>query len=289
MSKTILRYQSVPKVYAINSSDTSYCGVINDFSIAEEFVLSDEFNGISPALGHYHLYIESEVNDSTEIQTKFFEIKKIIQELDYSWMYVCGHPLNKEVLSFMGPYIESPDDSINGWSSNYREAEKEVSKGKHHIVFSRLKTVSYSKLSYWPLKKVLAVREACATAQDNIVALIELHLFAHKVEDSYSSFFFLAKAMEIVQALLPGSSNDQKQRELPVEIASQLKTSLHYIMGLANTRYEMRHVVKQKLDCSLHDKMDNTEIVSYKHDADLLIRHVVCQNLAIPLVIPQRG
>lgn len=60
-------------------------------------------------------------------------------------------------------------------------------------------------------------------------------------------------------------------------------------MGLANTRYEIRHIVKEKQNCTLHESLNNNEINSYKHDADLFIRFVVCRELAIPLIIPVRG
>jgi len=85
--------------------------------------------------------------------------------------------------------------------------------------------------------------------------------------------------MELVPALLPGINNQQKGNKLSDEIKSKLKTSLHHIMGLANTRYEIRHIVKDKQNCTLHERMNNSEINDYKHDADLLIRFVVCQKL----------
>ena len=288
MSKSILRYKSEPKAYEIHCEDAPYRGVLNESSISEVFLINEKLNHISPALGDYQLIIETEVNDSSELQSKHFEIKILTQELDRSWMYACGHPLNKKVLSFVGPYIDFPDGNINGWTSNYREAEKEVNKGKAHILFSSEK-ITHSSFSYWPLKTALTVREAYNTAQENVAALVDLHFFSHKVEDSYSSFFFLAKAMELVQAMLPGKTDDKKEKKLPDEFRSRLKTSLHNIMGLANTRYEIRHIVKEKQNCKLHERLNNDEINAYKHDADLFIRFVACRELAIPLIIPGRG
>ena len=288
MSKSILRYKSEPKAYEIHCEDAPYRGVLNESSISEVFLINEKLNHISPALGDYQLIIETEVNDSSELQSKHFEIKILTQELDRSWMYACGHPLNKKVLSFVGPYIDFPDGNINGWTSNYREAEKEVNKGKAHILFSSEK-ITHSSFSYWPLKTALTVREAYNTAQENVAALVDLHFFSHKVEDSYSSFFFLAKAMELVQAMLPGKTDDKKEKKLPDEFRSRLKTSLHNIMGLANTRYEIRHIVKEKQNCKLHERLNNDEINACKHDADLFIRFVACRELAIPLIIPGRG
>ena len=95
--------------------------------------------------------------------------------------------------------------------------------------------------------------------------------------------------MELVQAMLPGRTDDKKEKKLPAEIRSRLKKSLHHIMGLANTRYEIRHIVKDKQNCTLHERLNNSEISAYKHDADLFIRFVACQELAVPLIIPERG
>ena len=288
MSKTILRYKSEPKTYEIHCEDEPYSGLIKEFVISEDFLLNEKFEHISPTLGDYQLIIETEANDSSELQSKHFEIKAMVQELDRCWMYACGHPLNKKALSFVGPYLDFPDGNIEGWTSNFREAEKEVNKGKAHIVFTSGR-VSHSSFSYWPLKKALNVREAYNKAHENVAALVDLHFFSHKVEDSYSSFFFLAKAMELVQAMLPGRTDQKKERKLSGEFRSRLKTSLHHIMGLANTRYEIRHIVKEKQNCTLHERLKNSEINAYKHDADLFIRYVACKKLAIPLIIPERG
>jgi hypothetical protein len=287
MSKAILKYKSHPKAYVINCHGAPYRGAINELRISEDFSINEKLKYILPDLGNYQVIIETEVNDSSELQSKHFEIKKIIEELDRSWMYACGHPLNKKILSFVGPYIDFPDGNMNGWTSNYREAEKEVNIGKVHIVFNAEK-VTHSSFSYWPLKNALTVRDAVISTQDNVAALIDLHYFAHKVEDSYSSLFFLAKAMELVRAMLPGKTDDKKEKQLPDEFKSRLKTSLHYIMGLANNRYEIRHIVKEKKNCTLHEKLNNDEIDDYKHDSDLFIRFVACRELAIPLIFPKR-
>jgi hypothetical protein len=72
----------------------------------------------------------------------------------------------------------------------------------------------------------LAARDTYVGAEEHVSALVDLHFFAHKVEDSCSSLFFLAKAMELVQAILPGNSDASKERKLPIEFTSRLKTSL---------------------------------------------------------------
>lgn len=139
------------------------------------------------------------------------------------------------------------------------------------------------------MRKALTARKSYLTASETLKALVDLHYFAHKVGDSYSSFFFLSKALELVRALIPGKTDDLKDKNLPEDVRSGLETSLHHIIGLANTRYEIRHIIKDKKNISLHEKMNNSEINSFKHDADLIIRSVVCTNMEIPLIIPESG
>lgn len=288
MNSTILKYESAPKVYEILSECAPHDEVVDGLAISEHFQKSEKYKHISSTLGDYHIVIETEVTCPSEIQSKHFEIKALISEIDRSWMYACGHPLNNKVFSYMGPYVDFPDGNIHGWKSNYREAEKEVNKGRAHATFS-FEKVAHSVFSYWPLKTALIARESYLSASEPIKALVDLHYFAHKVGDSYSSFFFLAKSLEIVRVLLPGKTDVQKEKELSDDVRSRLKASLHDIVGLANTRYEIRHIVKDKNNISLHDKMNNSEINAFKHDADLIIRFVVCNSLDISLIIPERG
>ncbi|WP_289022162.1 hypothetical protein [Desulfobacter postgatei] len=288
MNSTVLTYESDPKVYEIQSEHDPCNEIVAGLEVSEHFQKSDTYKHISYNIGDYHVVIKTEVHSSSEIQSMHFEIQDLIRGIDQAWMYACGHPLNKKVLSYMGPYVNFPDGNIPGWKSNYREAEKEVNKGRAHVTFG-FKKISHSTFSYWPLKSALITRESYLSASEPIKALIDLHYFAHKVDDSYSSFFFIAKSLEIVRALLPGKTDEQKEKEFPDEVRSRLKTSLHDIIGLANTRYEIRHIIKDKKNISLHKRMNKSEINSFKHDADLIIRYVACNNLQISLIIPERG
>lgn len=285
---SILKYKSNPKVYAIHCTGMPYQTTNGDLTFTEEFLPNDKHSNISSELGDYYIIIQSEVNDSKELQLKHFEIQKVCQELDRAWMYACGHPLSMKNLTFMGPYIDAPDGKIDGWTSNFDKVQKEINIGKPHIVFN-FKQISHSTLEYWPLEKALMIREAYLRAQEPIAALVDLHFYSHKVGDSYSSFFFLAKAMELVRSLLPGKTDKQKEKNLPDQVRQKLSTSIHHIIGLANTRLEIRHIVKDPNMGTLHDKMNNSEIVAYKHDSDLIIRAVVCKELDIPLIIINRN
>lgn len=288
MSERILKYRSDPKIYAILCTGTSHRRAFDDLIVSEEFEPNDKYKNISPDHGDYRVIIETEAKDTAELQSKHFIIQNISQELDRAWMYACGHPLCKQLLTFMGPYIDFPDGKINGWSSNFKEVEKNINKGRAHILFS-FEQFSHSSYEFWPLDRALTVRESYLKAPESIATMVDLHFFSHKVEDSYSSFFFLAKALELVRALLPGKNDQHKEEHLPDIVRQNLMTSLHHIIGLANSRYEIRHIVEDNKTGSLHKRMNNTEITVYKHDSDLIIRSVVCKELGIPLIIPKRG
>lgn len=285
MNKAILRYELDPNNYEIHCEDDPHQAEIDGLTIYEKFSLNERLKFISPYLGNYQIIIQTEVNNSRELQSKYFDIKAIAQELDRSWIYVCGHPLIKRVHGFLGPYLDFPDGKIDGWTNNYREAEKEVSGSNGHIVAFH-ESIFHASFQYWPLDKALGVLKAYRGSHDNIKALVDLHFFSHKVGDSYSMLLFLSKAMELVRAMLPGKTDEEREKKLPIEFRSKIKTSLHDVIGLANNRFENRHIVKDKFNCTLHQKLDNSEINAYKYDTDLFIRYVVCQNLSIPLITP---
>lgn len=281
MNKAILRYESNPQNYEIHCEDEPHQVEIDGLTIYEQFSLNERLNFISPNLGNYQIIIQTEVNNSRELQLKHFDIKAIAQELDRSWIYVCGHPLSKSVHDFLGPYLDFPDGKIDGWTSNYREAEKEASGNNGHVVIFH-ERISHKSFQHWLLDAALGVLEAYRGSHDNVKTLVDLHFFSHKVRDSYSSLFFLAKAMELVRAMLPGKTDKEKEEKLSTEFRSKLKTSLSNVMSLANNRYEIRHIVKDKKNCTLHQRLDSDEINQYKYDTDLFIRYIVCQNLSIP-------
>lgn len=279
---SILKYKSNPKVYAIHSTGMPYQTTNGYLTFREEFLPNNEYSNISSEHGDYYVIIQSEVTDSKELQFKHFEIQDVCQELDRAWMYACGHPLSKKNLTFMGPYIDAPDGKVDGWTSNFDEAQREINTGRPHIVFD-FKQIPHSTLDFWPLEKALIIREAYLESQKPIAALVDLHFYSHKVGDSYSSFFFLAKALELVRSFLPGKTDNQKEKNLPDQVRQKLITSLHNIMGLANNRLETRHIVKDPNTGTLHNRMKNPEIDAYRHDSDLIIRAVVCKELSVPL------
>ncbi len=280
MNKAILRYESEPNNYEIHCEDDPHQAEIDGLTIYEKFSLIERPRFIPPYLGNYQIIIQTEVNNSQELQLKHFDIKAIIREIDRSWIYVSGHPLIRSSHGFLGPYLDFPDGKIDGWTSNYREAEKEVSG-----VIAFHERMHRTSFQYWPLDEAIGVLKAYRDSQDDIKALVDLHFFSHKAEDSYSSLLFLSKAMELVREILPGKTDEDKEKRLPIEFRSKINISLHDVMGLANTRFESRHIFDRK-SRTLLEKFDKSEINAYKYNTDLFIRYVVCQNFSIPLITP---
>lgn len=223
MSKATLKYKSDPKIYDIQSDGDPCHEFINGLSISEHFLANEKYKNISPGLGDYYLTIETEVGDTSELQSKHFSIKGFISELDRSWMYTCGHPLVKKVLTFIGPYIDFPDGNIRGWESNFRDAERELNKGKAHLADVRFVNYSHSAFSYWPLQKALSTRKLYLTASKAIVALVDLHFFHTKLKIVIQVSCFWQKQWSLYKQCCQGKLTTRKKSNYPADSGQDLK------------------------------------------------------------------
>ena len=221
------------------------------------------------------------------MQTAHFEVLDFVDELDKAWVYACGHPLTKKHFAFMSPHITVPDGKLSGWKSNYREVEKEINKGKAHATISLIK-LDHASFPYWPLEVAINVRKEYLQSTEQAQTLVDLHYYAHKVKSGYAMLFFLAKSLELIRSLLPGRNNSAKEKQLPRDVREKLHSSFNHILGLSNKRFEIRHIVKNTKDSTLHTKLTNEELKIFKEDADLIIRAVVCKELGVPLHLPVR-
>jgi hypothetical protein len=283
-----LKFELAPKIYGINTDSKPAIIKIGDFIITESFSPNSKYDEIAKNLGDYKVIIEKPINSKMELQESHHEITALIDDLDRAWMYSCGHPLTKKNFAFMAPIISQANGNFPGWSSNYKKVESDLNKGKAHAIIS-IKNMHHSVLPYWPLKSSGEIREKYLDSLDYIKALIDLHYFAHKVGNGHAMLFFLAKALELIRSILPGKNDDKKEEQLPSTVRDKLHSSFHKILGLANTRFEIRHIVKDPKDSSLHQKLTHEEIDIFKNDSDLIIRAVVAMELDIPLCIPARN
>ena len=67
MNSVILRYESDPKVYEIQSEYPPYDEVVDGLAVAEHFQKNQKYKHISSTLGDYHIAIETKVNKLNDI------------------------------------------------------------------------------------------------------------------------------------------------------------------------------------------------------------------------------
>jgi len=282
------KFELLPKLYGIKSDSSPAKFKIKNIKLYETWEPNPKHHSISKELGDYRICFEKSVKTTKELQNAHFEILELIGEIDRAWLYATGHPLTKKDFAFMAPILSFPGVQIPGWTSNYDEIENDINRGKTHIKISS-RNVHHSILSYWPLERAIEIREKYLHALDHIKALIDLHFFALKVDNGYAMLFFLAKGLELVRSILPGKDNFIKEKHLPEDVINTLHNSFHFNLGLSNTRYEIRHAVKDPKNSTLHPKLSNNELESFKNDADLIIRAVVAMELDVPLCVPNRN
>jgi hypothetical protein len=268
-------FRTKPLLYVLSETVSPHQRIIGDWVIRETYEPLDD-RTLPKGTVSYSVWIETEVSSPKEIWAKEDTGFKIADDLNRVWTYVCGQPINAALLGLVAR------DAPAAWTTNNKEVEKklnaEISGMTCNGIIIRTRYRMY--VMELPLSKVLDVYESYKTAPDFIRALIELHysaLTSNRLEDR---LIFFAKALEMVRGLYPGKSDQQIQGSLPVNITSNLQQSLHWLFGIANNRFDVRHVVQQKgTPPVLHPRISMQEHQSFEHDADSIIRTVVCQQL----------
>jgi hypothetical protein len=154
------------------------------------------------------------------------------------------------------------------------------------IRFSRQSKRNWAvTLDAMPLEPALRALAAYRSTDATTRLLIALHTQAIDQYDD-AGLFLLAKALEACRALLPGRTDTQRLHGLPATAQQQLRTSLRWLMQIANSRLNIRHVVAHPNPIKLHPLLTTQERDDYRHDADIIIRSLVAQRLSIPLDIP---
>jgi hypothetical protein len=230
--------KSKPHVYTIASIDDPHQRTLGDWIIRETWSEIDD-STLPDRSVQYSVVIETDVSTPEEIWAKRDAAYELADDLNRIWIYVCGEPLNAPRLGLVE--MNAPP----AWTTNAKEVEEEL-----HASISRItcdlsiQTRYHTYCPELPLAKALEVWESYRTGSDVIRTLIELHYSALTSERSQARYFFFAKALEIVQALLPGQRNEQKQNLLPADITNDLDQSLHWLFSMANNRSDVRHVFR---------------------------------------------
>ena len=137
-------------------------------------------------------------------------------------------------------------------------------------------------MPFYPLFPAARVREAYRKASPAIKALGDLHYAALKSLRGDARLFYFANALELAATMMPGTKNTAKEQSLRPETKALLRHSMDWLFNMANNRYNVRHVVVKGKSGVLHSEMTGEERVAFEHDADLILRDVVCQSLARP-------
>jgi hypothetical protein len=94
-----------------------------------------------------------------------------------------------------------------------------------------------------------------------------------------SQLILYAKGLDLARDMLPGHGNTAKQAALPAKVGAGLRRSLNWLGQMSNKRLETRHVFSEG---KLLPKLSHTEGSDFVHDANLVIRGVVENELGIP-------
>ncbi|MHC4405867.1 MAG: hypothetical protein ACYTG0_40000, partial [Planctomycetota bacterium] len=217
-------------------------------------------------LGSYRLVLEAPVSIQDDVWSALGVAEQIAKELDVAWCYVCGSPFFAVRKTFV--LAEAPD----GWTGNTREVEVEIQKERG------LGYVEAAQLAH------------CHWLSPVVQALVELHIAAHKSD--HGSLFFLAKGLELAGAFFGqarGARNSGLQGEMAkIGMAPYLTRSVEWLFEMANTRFDVRHVVNGYSPVAVHPRMDATERGEFETNADLVLRGFICAQLEVDITVLNR-
>jgi hypothetical protein len=276
-------FRSEPRIYGVLTEPKEHIASVGPLSVREIFE-PDANDNIRLGLGSYLVVIEAKVVDRGELSEFQREAFSLAQCLDRLWTYATGMPLSviyqgRAIYAY--EYLHPP----KGWISNLDEVNDQLKANpKRSISVVNSTNIMWQWLPRLPLETVLRGRERFLIASDPIHSMIEHHYDAQTATDSYAKLFSLAKGLEIVRGMLPGDTDKAKEARLNSEVTKSLKLSFHDLFNIANNRREIRHTIKDLKSKTLHPKISQHERDSFGHDADVIIRAVVAQELDMPVI-----
>ncbi len=232
--------------------------------------------------GPYVIRFEGTAHTREDVDTLRSNAIKLADELDHIWAYVAGVPLFPTVTTLTIAKVPP------GWKTNADQVKSRLPVTRGYFARERLSNRYLVTLPHLPLKLALGAVRALRAADEVTRFLVDLHVASLREGTPSSSMVFLAKALELVRALLPGRNDPAKERQLPPEAQKELRRSLHWLYGIANQRVEVRHVVQNRTRLQLHPKLAPGERHDFESEGDLVVRAVICDRLNIPLVLRSR-
>lgn len=298
MDSPKLKYVSEPLRCGLPDGDVTRSAVVADWEIYSVIKETGDTRNDN-AIYEYSITIERDIQkkkdrgDQTKEMLKFRkEAFSIIESLKLVWPYVFGRPqtANREIQSRDSPrfWTTNSRDLIN--KLHYQEIRAEVS----------VANIPWVILPYYSLPKLIEARSAYKEGDYEIRQLVQFHqdiLILNNLKHEKSSpgrhavLFLLAKALELVQAILPGSKRKEKLTAVSERTREELSSDLDWLFNVANNRLEIRHVVRDKNNVELHPPLTQEERSQFEQDASLLIRDTVCRHLGVgqPVVIADTG
>jgi hypothetical protein len=272
-SRTIW-FETRPRPFKIPSRVRGYSEQLGPLLVSEHRRRS--------AGGPYVIRFQGTAHSREEVDALRSAAFTLADEIDHVWAYVAGVPLFPTVTTLSLPKAPT------GWVTNADRAKPTLPITRAFIARVRLRQTYLVTLPYLPLNRALTAVRSLRTADEVTRLLVDLHIASLRGRTGTTSMVFLAKALELIRALLPGRSDHERQRHLLPDAQADLRRSLHWLYGIANQRVEVRHVVRDPTRLELHAKLTPEERRDYQFEGDLVARAVISERLRIPLVLRRR-
>ena len=214
----ILRYESPEKYYGVLNDCELFDTTIDGWRLYErcrpgqpEMLL-----GLPAGVCYYAVVLETEVSTQEQLQARQRDALKLTDKLDRVWTYTAGYPFNTTTHPTL-LLNEGPER----WHTNYQDVDRAIEHAHSHSRFVieggwSIEPRQSIWLPMWPLKPALKILELYRSPTTTVEThdLIELHYQSLISRDTDSQLLFLAKALELGQALFPGDDRPSKQQQL---------------------------------------------------------------------------
>lgn len=278
---TRLQYRSLPLRCGLPKAAIPYTDVLKGWGIEEEWTPTEKTER-NVSLVDYQISLNREVarhENRNKQEEELLQLQEeaflLINNLKLLWPLIF---LSLQSL----PRTMTATNAPECWASN----SSEVLNSFHQMEVWTTMTVrehSWVILPYAPLDKIVTAYKAYESASPPLRTLVELYHDALQ-SDGQAAMFTLAKALELVRAILPARTDQAKMKQLPPEALSDITRDLSWLFTIANNRYEIRHVVKDITGPHLHQQITFDEKKDFIQNASRIIRATICQAFGIPFV-----
>jgi len=148
---------------------------------------------------------------------------------------------------------------------------------------------SWISFDQFPLEhacKALSKYDGLNEAERYLIDLQHLYLTTNSRP---RPIFLLAKAIEIVESLVPGNSRKDKSRYIDNLLGKNVSMDLGELLKIANTSREIRHAIRRKaIKPELHPNIGQEMITEFAKNANNIIRCLICNRMEIPFYFLER-